>query len=92
VFKRHRRRGAAAARHRRLIRCGTPGRGIIRSYLDNEIDGNTTDNTGILTVVPKHWRALRAARSLRGLDFQESADDIGSCWIGGGCGGKTRAK
>jgi hypothetical protein len=28
--------------------------GKLFSYGDNDIDGNTTDNTGILTVIPKH--------------------------------------
>jgi Periplasmic copper-binding protein (NosD) len=28
--------------------------GILDSYGDNDIDGNTTDNTGVLTVIPTH--------------------------------------
>jgi hypothetical protein len=28
--------------------------GIINSYGDNDIDGNTNNNTGVLTVIPKH--------------------------------------
>jgi hypothetical protein len=30
------------------------GGGILNSYGDNDINGNTTDNTGILTVIPTH--------------------------------------
>ena len=30
------------------------GGGIIQSYGDNDIDGNTGDNTGILTRIPTH--------------------------------------
>jgi hypothetical protein len=30
------------------------GTGAIKSYGDNDIDGNTTDNTGVLTVIPMH--------------------------------------
>ncbi len=30
------------------------GGGIINSYSDNDIDGNTSDNTGVLTVIPQH--------------------------------------
>jgi hypothetical protein len=28
--------------------------GILNSYGDNDIDGNTTNNTGVLTVIPTH--------------------------------------
>jgi hypothetical protein len=28
--------------------------GILNSYGDNDIDGNTNDNTGVLTVIPTH--------------------------------------
>jgi hypothetical protein len=30
------------------------GGGIINSYGDNDIDGNTSDNTGVLTVILQH--------------------------------------
>jgi len=32
----------------------THGGGILNSYGDNDIDGNTTDNAGALTVIPTH--------------------------------------
>jgi hypothetical protein len=33
---------------------GVNGPGILNSYGDNDIDGNTNNNTGILTVIPTH--------------------------------------
>jgi len=32
----------------------TSGGGILNSYGDNNIDGNTSDNTGVLITIPKH--------------------------------------
>jgi hypothetical protein len=32
----------------------TVGGGILNSYGDNDINGNTTDNVGVLTVIPTH--------------------------------------
>jgi hypothetical protein len=32
----------------------TPGGGILKSFGDNDIYGNTNDNFGVLTTIPTH--------------------------------------